>query len=93
MTTGLPFVLPGINPSMQRRDFTILPAVAASILVLAACNNSNTVTEQKLDSMGRKFDSTAGRVWDSTKEKAKDLRDNIEKRLERKDSTDTTIKI
>ena len=70
-----------------------MPAVAASFFVLSACNNSNTVTEQKLDSIGRKFDSTAGRVWDSTKEKAKDLKENIEKRLERKDSTDTTIKL
>ena len=54
-----------------------------------ACNNSGSSTKVKLDSIGKKFDSSANRIWDSTKEKAKDIKNNIENKLEQKDSSGT----
>ena len=54
--------------------------------LLAACNNEGTSTKAKLDSLGKDFDSSAERLWDSTKEKAKDLKGKIEQRLEKRDS-------
>ena len=55
--------------------------------LLTACNENGSSTERKLDSLGDKIDTTAEKLWDSTKEKAKDVRDNIEERLDR-DSSD-----
>ncbi|MGN6164717.1 MAG: hypothetical protein ACTHOF_09270 [Flavisolibacter sp.] len=54
--------------------------------MMAACSNGDSSTKVKLDSIGKKFDSSASRVWDSTKEKAKDIKNSIENKLERKDS-------
>ncbi|HEX6334349.1 MAG TPA: hypothetical protein VFZ78_08985 [Flavisolibacter sp.] len=56
------------------------------MFVVAGCNDRSTSAESKIDSIGKKFDSTAERVWDSTKEKAKDIRDRIENRFDKKDS-------
>lgn len=62
--------------------------------VMMACSNNGSSTEVKLDSIGQKFDSSAGRVWDSTKEKAKDIKERIEQKLDGNDSihqnSDTT---
>jgi hypothetical protein len=54
--------------------------------VMMACNNSGSSTKVKLDSIGKKFDSSANRVWDSTKEKAKGIKEKIENKLDQKDS-------
>ncbi len=54
-------------------------------VLLVACNESN---EQKLENLGDKVDSTAGKVWDSTKAGAERLKNNVEARIDGKDSTD-----
>lgn len=59
-----------------------------------SCNNNGSSAGAKIDSIGEKFDSSAERIWDSTKEKARDIKNRIEEKLERRDSTqqsDTTI--
>jgi hypothetical protein len=53
---------------------------------LVACGNGSNSTEVKLDSMGKKFDSSAERKWDSTKQRARDIKETIENNLEQKDS-------
>ena len=62
--------------------------------LLTACNENGGSTEDKLDSLGKKIDTTAERIWDSTKEKAKDIKNEVEERLENRDSDkkDTTNK-
>ena len=73
---------------MKKAGFVILMGC-----LMGACNNNGSSTENKLDSIGQKLDSSAGRVWDSTKAKAKDLKERIENKLEQKDSAqkaDTT---
>ncbi len=77
---------------------------------LAACTGTGTKTEVKIDSttikdVGNKLDTLSDRigekaeqVWDTTKEKAKDLKNRIESSIERsKDSIkarrrDTAVK-
>ena len=56
--------------------------------MVAGCSNSDSSTKVKLDSIGKKLDSSANRVWDSTKEKAKDIKNSIENKLEEKDSSE-----
>jgi hypothetical protein len=56
------------------------------MMSLVACRNGNNSTEVKLDSMGKKFDSFAEKKWDSTKQKARDIKETIESKLEGKDS-------
>lgn len=62
--------------------------------VMMACSNNGSSTKVKLDSIGQKFDSSAGKVWDSTKEKARDIKERIEQKLNGNDSvhqnSDTT---
>lgn len=62
-------------------------------MVLTGCNENGDSTERKLDSLERRIDTTAEKVWDSTKSKAKELKERIENRLERRDSVknDDTI--
>jgi hypothetical protein len=67
--------------------------VLLMVVMVAACSNNQRSTRDKLDSIGKKFDSSAGRYWDSTKEKAKEIKAGIENRLNKKDSanrSDTT---
>jgi hypothetical protein len=64
-------------------------SVILMVGAMMACNNSGSSTKVKLDSIGKKFDSSANRIWDSTKEKAKDIKNNIENKLEQKDSSGT----
>lgn len=58
------------------------------VLLLAACNNEGDSTERKMDSLEQRIDTTAEKVWDSTKAKAKDLKERIEQKIERHDSAD-----
>ncbi len=62
------------------------------VCALTACNNSGSSTQNKLDSIGKKFDSSADRVWDSTKGRAREIKERVENKLEQKDlvhKTDT----
>lgn len=57
-----------------------------------ACNEEGSPTERKLDSLERRIDTTAEKVWDSTKARAKDLKERIEEEFEERDrdkKTDT----
>lgn len=63
--------------------------ILLTVLAMVSCNNSGSITEGKLDSIGEKLDSSADRIWDSTRQKAGDIKDRIENRLERRDSADT----
>lgn len=60
--------------------------IALVVMGLVACTNGGSSTEIKLDSIGKKFDSAAQRSWDSTQQKAKDIKEAIEKKLEKKDT-------
>lgn len=54
---------------------------------LVACNNEGSVTEEKIDSLNERIDTTLDKAWDSTKAKAKELRDKVKEELsEKKDS-------
>jgi len=55
------------------------------VLVFTACNNSSGLSE-KVDSLSKKIDSGAERIWDSTKAGAKRLKDKIDDKLDGKDS-------
>jgi predicted small secreted protein len=66
---------------MKRMGFFVLVVLMAS-----ACNNSSGFGE-KVDTLSKKIDSGAEAVWDSTKAGAKKLKDKIEDKLDRKDST------
>jgi hypothetical protein len=53
--------------------------------LFTACNEEGSSRERKLDSLERRIDTTAEKVWDSTKAKAKDLKDRIEAEFEERD--------
>ena len=55
-------------------------------LLVAACNNEGDHTERKLDSLETRIDTTAEKVWDSTKAKAKDLKERIEQKIENREA-------
>lgn len=59
--------------------------ILAGAFLLAACNNEGDSTERKLDSLETRIDTTAEKVWDSTKAKAKDLKERIEEKIENRD--------
>ena len=63
--------------------------VSALVMSLVACSNGSNSADTKLDSIGKKFDSAAERTWDSTKQKARDIKERVENSLERKDSVNT----
>ena len=54
--------------------------------IVSACSDNGSSTRVKIDSIGRKFDTSADRIWDSTKEKAKEIKEKIENKLDPKDS-------
>jgi hypothetical protein len=64
-----------------------IASILALSVLFAACNENNGSTEQKIDSLERRIDTTAEKVWDSTKAKAKELKDRIEQRFDNRDST------
>jgi hypothetical protein len=66
---------------MKKAGFVILMGC-----LMTACTNSGSSTQNKLDSIGKKFDSSANRIWDSTKEKARDIKEKVENKLEQRDS-------
>jgi ElaB/YqjD/DUF883 family membrane-anchored ribosome-binding protein len=53
------------------------------VTVVVACDSNVTTTEQKLDSLGDKIETVAGRAWDSTKAKGKELKDKVEDKLDK----------
>ncbi|HEU4469587.1 MAG TPA: hypothetical protein VFR58_00765 [Flavisolibacter sp.] len=55
--------------------------ISLVVVFLAACDNEAKI-KVDLDSVGKKFDTAAERIWDSTKAKAKDLGERIENRLD-----------
>lgn len=68
---------------------------------IMACDNEdrNTVEDkldsfgEKLDSLGERIDTTAEKIWDTTKAKAKDLKEEVkEEWKERKERRDTVDK-
>jgi hypothetical protein len=56
------------------------------MIIGTSCNQNSSSTEYKLDSIGSKFDSAAGKTWDSTKAKAKEIKDKVEGMIEKKDT-------
>lgn len=54
-------------------------------MILTGCVDSAT-TKAKVDSTVTKIDSTANAVWDSTKEKAKDIKESLDSTFKKKDS-------
>lgn len=67
----------------------ILGFLLVGVLV-SACNETGDSTERKLDSLERRIDTTAEKVWDSTKARAKDLKEQIEEKFEERDSVNRT---
>lgn len=65
-----------------------LTGLLALVLLVTACNNEGDVTERKLDSLETRIDTTAEKVWDSTKARAKDLKERIEQRIENREERD-----
>ncbi len=58
-----------------------------SCLFLMSCvNNDQGPVKINLDSVGKKFDSSAERIWDSTKLRSKKLKDKVLDKLNQKDS-------
>jgi ElaB/YqjD/DUF883 family membrane-anchored ribosome-binding protein len=56
---------------------------------MSSCNDEGTAADRKLDSLqleldtlGQKIDTTLDKAWDSTKVKAKILKEKIKDRLE-----------
>ena len=54
-------------------------------LGLVACSDSASV-KIKVDSVGKKFDTTAERLYDTAKGKMKDLKERIEDRVNDRDT-------
>ena len=69
----------------MKKFFAML--VVASLLT--ACNENGGTIEGKLDTLEDKIDTTTERIWDSTKAKAKDIKEDVEKRLEDNDKDST----
>jgi hypothetical protein len=59
-------------------------------VLMSACNETGDATDRKLDSLEHRIDTTAEKVWDSTKARAKDLKERIEEKLENRDSVPRT---
>ena len=69
----------------MKRFFAVL--VVAGLLT--ACNENGSTIEGKLDSLEDRIDTTAEKIWDSTKAKAKDIKEEVEERLEDNDKDST----
>ena len=65
-----------------------ITGLLALTLLFTACNNEGDTTERKLDSLETRIDTTAEKVWDSTKAKAKDLKERIEQKIENREAED-----
>ncbi len=53
------------------------------VVLMVSCNNNDSGIESKTDSIGKKFDSFASKTWDSTRLKAKELKDKVEDAIKR----------
>jgi transcription elongation factor Elf1 len=51
---------------------------------LLSCTDSGTSTHVKIDSLSQRIDTTADKIWDSTKAKAKVLKDKVEDAIEKR---------
>ena len=60
-------------------------AILITAVLLGGCNNDGPV-KIKMDSLGKKFDSSAERLYDSAKEKGREIKENIKNKLDKKDS-------
>lgn len=67
---------------MQKLGFLLFFA-----FFLSACNNSGKI-ESQIDSLSKKIDTTAEKVWDSTKAGFNKIKDKVEDKLDQKDSAD-----
>lgn len=66
------------------KEVIIVVVIGFSFL---SCTDSGTSTDMKIDSLSQKIDTTADKIWDSTKAKAKMLKDKVEDAIEmRRDS-------
>ncbi len=54
--------------------------------VLMACNDSASVSIH-IDSTGKKFEDKAEKVWDTAKEGLKNLKNRVDNKLDKLDST------
>lgn len=72
----------GINPVNHRYIMKKSGLLILAMALLVGCADSSTSVKIKMDSLGKKFDSSAERIWDSTKAKAKGIKEDIKKRLE-----------
>ena len=59
--------------------------ILIAAVLLGGCNNDGSV-KIKMDSLGKKFDSSAERLYDSAKEKGREIKENIKNKLDNKDS-------
>jgi ElaB/YqjD/DUF883 family membrane-anchored ribosome-binding protein len=64
-------------------------SIFAIIILMSSCNDEGTATDRKLDSLqleldtlGQKIDTTLDKAWDSTKVKAKILKEKVKDKLE-----------
>lgn len=61
---------------MKKLGFTV-----ALGFLMVACSNSETAADVRMDSVSRSVDTAANHTWDSTKQKAADIRQRVEDRL------------
>ena len=66
------------------KEFGVLVVM---IGIFTACNNSAAL-ENTADSLGKEVDSLGNKVWDSVKMDSRELKEEIENRLEKKDTAD-----
>jgi outer membrane biogenesis lipoprotein LolB len=59
--------------------------VIVAMMLLTGCAD-NAKTKATVDSTLTQVDSAANAVWDSTKEKVKDIKENLDSSFKRKDS-------
>ena len=50
-------------------------------LIVNGCANNSVVNEKKVDQLGKKFDSAAGKLWDSTKVKGREVGKDLKERI------------
>jgi hypothetical protein len=48
------------------------------VFAITACNNEGNRSDNRMDSIRLRVDSSADRAWDSTKAKAKEIKDRVE---------------
>jgi hypothetical protein len=61
--------------------------VTIMVLVLCSCNDGGSV-KIEVDSVGKKFDTAAEKIYDTAKNRLKTLTDKIEDRVNSRDSVD-----